>query len=295
MAAAHGGERSSGGGASSRRWEDLNQDVLVTIFAKLELADLILGVPFACTSWRDAAGDPACWRILDFRDWDSLTLRLGCRRLPSVDFADLLNFSVSRCDGDLDSIYFPDFADDIDLQFVASRCPKLHYFNIPNPEVSEEEFCKAIGKFEFLKGMAVDESLICHEVLLHIRHCCSDFSELRVFADTVDEDTASVICVCLPNLHKLEITDCTLSRLAILTFLDELKELEHLDISGYANSGITGVVIEKASRLKVFRWDSIYEEGDFEYCSECDEDWLSQRPCECVLDRTAMEWLAALP
>lgn len=295
MAAAHGGYAISG----CRRWEDLNQDILVTIFGKLDLADLIVGVPFVCNSWRTAAGDPACWRILDFRDWETISFRLGCHRIPSVDFTDLLNFSTARGGGDgvefLESIYFPAFADDIDLQIVADRSPKLFYFSLSNPEISEEEFCRAIGKFEHLKGMAVDEGLISHEVLLHVRHCCPGFTELRVFADTVDEDMASVICDCLPALRKLEMMDSTLSRQALLTFLDELKELEHLDISGYANSGITGVVIEKALRLKVFLWDSVYEEGEFDYCSECDEDWLSQCPCECVLDRTAMEWLAALP
>ncbi|KAH0455719.1 hypothetical protein IEQ34_015751 [Dendrobium chrysotoxum] len=100
-----------------------------------------------------------------------------------------------------------------------------------NPNVSETEFCKAISKLEFLKGMAVDENLICH----------------RSFNMSTNAD--------------LEITECIMSRGAILTLLGKLKELEFLDASGYEISGITNEVLEKASHLKV-GWDSLYHLGD---------------------------------
>lgn len=142
--------------------------------------------------------------------------------------------------------------------------------------------------------MAINECLVSHKVLLDVFEFCVNFSELEVFAETLDEDMATTICDCLPSLRKLEVLDCTMSRKSIIILLDGLKELEYLDISGYENSGITGVVLKKASRLRVFKWDSRYEEGEFEYCSDCEQDWLTY-PCECILDQKVMEWLATHP
>lgn len=126
MAAAYGGAAGESIAASSaatggRRWEDLNRDLLMAIFGRVGVVDLIAGVPFVCSSWRDASRDPFCWRKLDFRDWDSISLRLDCQRYDNVDLADLLDFSISRAREHLDSIYFPDFADDLDLLYVSER------------------------------------------------------------------------------------------------------------------------------------------------------------------------------
>jgi len=115
---AGGGERVS---SAQRRWEDLNLDVLVTIFSKTGVADLIAGVPFVCSPWRDAARDPHCWKNLDFSDWGSIARRLGCRRQDPIDFVDLLDFSITRSHDFVDSVIFPDFADEIDLLYVADR------------------------------------------------------------------------------------------------------------------------------------------------------------------------------
>lgn len=170
----------------------------------------------------------------------------------------------------------------------------MHYFSLPNPEMDEEMFRKAVGKLAFLRGMAVDENLIRSEVLLHVNQCCASLKELSVFSEFVDEDMASLICKSLPSLRKLEITESVISSQAIITFIDGLKELEHFDISGYENSAITDVVLQKASRLKVFIWNSRFELGEFMDCSNCGEDWLLQRSCECMLDRKVMEWLTEL-
>ncbi|KAJ0966063.1 hypothetical protein J5N97_027201 [Dioscorea zingiberensis] len=250
MAGAHGGEEGSGA-ALCRRWEELSHDLAVLIFSRLGVEDLIASVPYVCKAWRDSALDSGCWRCPDFRDWTSISRRLECRRDAHVDFADLVLFCVSLAGDSIDSVHFPPFANDVDLLFVASSCPGLLYFSLECSEVDEDKFCEAIGKIGHLKGMAVHENLITEKLLGHVNRCCNDFSELKIFADAVDEEMASVICECLPHLRKLEVMDCSLSRGAVLKFLDELKDLEYLDISGYENCGITGIVLEKASRLKI--------------------------------------------
>lgn len=103
------------------RWEDLSRDLLVSIFEKIGVEDLIAGVSSSCTGWRDAARDPLCWRELDFRRWELISRRLRFRRALSADFRELLRFSVARAGGAVGSVFFPDFADETDLLFVAER------------------------------------------------------------------------------------------------------------------------------------------------------------------------------
>lgn len=162
---------------------------------------------------------------------------------------------------------------------------------------------KAVSKLEFLRGMAVVDHLMTSEVLQHVNQCCGHLTELGLFSEYVDEKMASVICESLPSIRKLEIKDSVISSQAIIAFLDGLKELEHFDISGYVNSGITDVILRKVSRLKVFIWNSSIELGEFldcathnefKNCSTCDEDWMPETPCQCMLDRKVMKWLTEI-
>lgn len=173
------------------------------------------------------------------------------------------------------------------------RNPNLHYFILPATCITYDQFRKAIDKLQFLKGMAVDEGLINHDVLSHVHQCCPDFLELKVFALYVDEEMASIICNSLPRLKKLEIPNSDMSCAAIIKFLDCLEELEYLDISGYETSAISSAVLQKASRLNIFIWNSKFELGEFTDCSNCGEHCINpQEPCKCVMEHRVMDWLA---
>nr|CAD1819293.1 unnamed protein product [Ananas comosus var. bracteatus] len=266
-----GGSCAGAGGGGGGRWEGMSRDLLEAILARVGAPDLVAAVPFVCSSWREASRDPLFWRRLDLGDWDAVSRRLrrggGGGGTAAAEFAGILRVAVARGRGRTESISFPSFADEAHLLFVAERCSNLLYFSLPNPRIASDRFCEAVGKLKLLKGMAVDESLITNEI-------------------------ASVICESLPNLKKLEITNSVISKQAIITLLDGLEQLEHFDISGYRNSTITDLVLQKASRLKVFLWDSKLELGELMDCSHCEDDLVLQRPCECVLNQRVMEWLA---
>ncbi|OAY82104.1 F-box/LRR-repeat protein At3g48880-like [Ananas comosus] len=291
-----GGSCAGAGGGGGGRWGGMSRDLLEAILARVGAPDLVAAVPFVCSSWREASRDPLFWRRLDLGDWDAVSRRLrrggGGGGTAAAEFAGILRVAVARGRGRTESISFPSFADEAHLLFVAERCSNLLYFSLPNPRIASDRFCEAVAKLKLLKGMAVDESLITNEVLLHIKNCCKNFSELRVCAESVNREIASVICKSLPNLKKLEITNSVISKQAIITLLDGLEQLEHFDISGYRNSTITDLVLQKASRLKVFLWDSKLELGELMDCSHCEDGLVLQRPCECVLNQRVMEWLA---
>ncbi|KAJ1294764.1 hypothetical protein BS78_01G171500 [Paspalum vaginatum] len=286
----------------SRSWAELQHDLLVAIMIRVGVPDLLSGgASRACSSWRAAARDPLPWRRVDLRDWAALTsARRAAGPGPSrtrvpvhAALAGILEIAATLAEGRIEAVLLPEFADEDHLLFLAERCPNLHYFSLPSTCMTYDQFCKAIGELRSLKGMAVDESLINYDVLLHVNQCCPEFVELKVSALYVDEEMASVICNSLPQLKKLEIPRSDMSSAAIIKFLDCLEELEYLDISGYETSAISSTVLEKASRLKVFLWNSKVELGEFMDCSNCGEHNIDpQEPCKCMMDHKVMDWLA---
>ncbi|XP_040378119.1 F-box/LRR-repeat protein At3g48880-like [Oryza brachyantha] len=293
-----------------RPWADLQHDLLVAIMSRVGVPDLLSGgATRTCSAWRAAARDPLVWRHVDLRDWPALTsarrrLRLaagdgaeeaaGRGRVPlQADLCSVLEIASRRADGRMEALLLPEFADEEHLLFLAKRNPNLHYFSLPTTCITYDQFCKAIDKLQSLKGMAVDESLINHDVLSHVHQCCPDFLELKVFALYVDEEMASIICNSLPRLRKLEIPNSDMSCAVIIKFLDCLEELEYLDISGYETSAISSAVLRKASRLNIFIWNSKFELGEFMDCSNYGEHCINpQEPCSCVMDHRVMDWLA---
>ncbi|KQK14370.1 putative F-box/LRR-repeat protein 23 [Brachypodium distachyon] len=285
-----------------RQWGELQHDLLVSIMSRVGSPDLLSGgAPRACSAWWGAARDPLAWRRVDLRDWTALTSARraagtgGTSRRVSVqdDLAGVLEIAARRADGRMEAVLLPEFADEEHLLFLAERSLNLHYFSFPTTCMTYDQFCKVIGKLQYLRGMAVDESLINYDVLLHVYQCCPNFLELKVFAVYVDEDMASIICDCLPRLKKLEIPNSDMSCAAIIKFLDCLEELEYMDISGYETSVISSSVLHKASRLKVFVWNSKFELGEFKDCSNCGEHSINpQEPCKCTIDHKVMDWLA---
>uniref|UniRef100_A0A0E0NX68 F-box domain-containing protein n=1 Tax=Oryza rufipogon TaxID=4529 RepID=A0A0E0NX68_ORYRU len=277
-----------------RPWADLQHDLLVMIMSRVGLPDLLSGgATRACSAWRASARDPLVWRRVDLRDWAVLTsarrrlaagdgeaAAAGRGRVPlQAALCSVLEIVVRRAAGRMEALLLPEFADEEHLLFLAQRNPNLHYFSLPATCITYDQFRKAIDKLQFLKGMAVDESLINHDVLSHVHQCCPDFLELKVFALYVDEEMASIICNSLPRLKKLEIPNSDMSCAAIIKFLDCLEELEYLDISGYETSAISSAVLQKASRLNIFIWNSKFELGEFTDCSNCGEHCINpQKP-----------------
>ncbi|TKV92820.1 hypothetical protein SEVIR_9G185700v4 [Setaria viridis] len=281
----------------SRPWAELQHDLLVAIMTHVGAPGLLSGgAPRACSSWRAAARDPLAWRRVDLRDWAALTSgrRASSSRVPvHAALFGILEVAATLAEGRIEAVLLPEFADEDHLLFLAERCPNLHYFSLPSTCMTYDQFCKAIGEFHSLKGMAVDESLINYDVLLHVHQCCPDFVELKVSALYVDEEMASTICNSLPQLKKLEIPSSDMPAAAITKFLDCLEELEYLDISGYETSAISSTVLEKASRLKVFLWNSKFELGEFVDCSNCGEHNINPgEPCKCMMEHKVMDWLA---
>ncbi|KAJ3670204.1 hypothetical protein LUZ60_010528 [Juncus effusus] len=241
-----------------REWSDLPYDLLVSIFSRIDRTYLIAAVSCVCSSWRSAARNPNCWRILDLCDWEwgPITTRFGEHATFNQVFRIVLAF-VSDSER-IEEVNFPSDADGQDLILVADRLPNLVYFEFPNAEVPEIEFCTALSKFRSLKGIACVPKFMTGQVLSILGTKFPDFSELVLLDGEIILDNLRAVCISLfiPKLRKLEICNTeTISTTTVLILAHLLKCLECLDISGCNELTIGAArAIEKVSRLKKFIW-----------------------------------------
>ncbi|CAO2176198.1 unnamed protein product [Urochloa humidicola] len=116
--------------SATRDWTALPQDILFTIFLKLEPQEILRGADRACTAWRCVAvGDPMLWRHLDMgtvalsRCWWRTAVRHGTGLCES--------FSARCCRN-------------ATLQFLVQRAPFLKRLRLLDANISSEALNEVI-------------------------------------------------------------------------------------------------------------------------------------------------------
>ncbi|GKB76798.1 F-box protein FBW2-like protein [Tanacetum coccineum] len=67
----------------TRRWEDMNPEILSLIFVKIkEVDEMMRTVPFVCKPWMEVLDAPYCWSNIDILKW--------CRRSNDGNAVDLV-------------------------------------------------------------------------------------------------------------------------------------------------------------------------------------------------------------
>lgn len=69
----------------ARKWEDLDDDVLVKIFQSFTIFELTSGLAQVCSAWRDACCDPLLWKTLDLSMLKSNFIKIPLEPYVYVD------------------------------------------------------------------------------------------------------------------------------------------------------------------------------------------------------------------
>ncbi|KAF5202326.1 F-box/LRR-repeat protein, partial [Thalictrum thalictroides] len=253
---------------NTRAWEDLGKDILLAIYEKLSVKDLIIGAPLCCTSWYKVSKDPSLWKDVDIIS----SFEYYGNGYQKVIPKQLVKFVVNRSQGFLNSIAFPfyDISMD-DLLHVAERCPKLKFFEIfmPGKKVrkGKNTFHMVLSKLSELEGMVVTDCMINDEATLKlIDQSCPKFIKLK-FSSELSVKLATLISTSLPKLKVLDLPGINVSREALLVILKDCKELEYLDVTECTIDLDGDVEIHQiARRLKDFKWkDKFVDPDSYEY------------------------------
>lgn len=223
----------------TRRWEDLDADILMKIFQSFDIFQLTSGIAHVCSSWRMACCDPLLWKTLDLSVIRSNFIKIPLEPYVYVDarsdktLTRLLKISLSLSRGNLMTLifHFNLYVSDDQLTYTAERCPRLRRLVMPAwNRIKKTGICKAIRIWQDLESLTMPSIANPPYLMEEIANNCKKFSELKVMGP-FDIFFAATIIMYLPKIRVLSLRCSMLVKDALISILDELQNLEVLNIS----------------------------------------------------------------
>ncbi|XP_004308096.1 PREDICTED: F-box/LRR-repeat protein At3g48880-like isoform X1 [Fragaria vesca subsp. vesca] len=257
----------------TRRWEDLDTDILVKIFQSFDVFELTSGIAHVCSGWRLACCDPLLWMTLDLSMMKSNFIKIPLEPYVYVDgrsdklLTRLLKISMSLSRGNITTLifHFNLYVSDDQLTYTAERSPKLKRLVLPAwNRIKKTGICKAISCWKELESLTMPSIANPPYFIDEIAKNCKNFKELKIMGPC-DIFFASTLVAYLPNLKVLSLRCSMLLREALIMILEGLPHLEVLNISHCLLVDVTPppvtkrvlreidpFILEKASRLRRF-------------------------------------------
>lgn len=226
-------------GYHSRKWEEMDNDVLVEIFQCFDIFGSISGIGQVCSTWRSAACDPLIWKTLDLSMLKSNFIKTPSEPYVYVDgpsdktLTRVLKIALSLSRGNTTTLIFHYnlFVSDDQLTYTAERCPRLKRLVMPAwNRIKKTGICKAIRLWEDLESLTMPSISNPPYLIEEIAKSCKKFAELKIMGPCHNY-FASTLAAFLPNLKILSIRCSMIFKDALDIILDDLKELEVLNIS----------------------------------------------------------------
>ncbi|KAI3508274.1 hypothetical protein L1887_23280 [Cichorium endivia] len=257
----------------TKKWEDLDIDILVKIFQTFDIFQLTSGISRVCSTWRYAACDPLLWRTLDLSNLKSNFIKIPLEPYVYVDcrsdktLTRILKIALNLSRGNVSTLIFHYnlYVSDEQLTYAAERCPRLKRLVLPAwNRIKKTGIVKAIRMWNDLESLTMPSIMNPPYIMEEISKNCKNFSKLKIMGPC-DMLFAHTLASCLPNLKVLSLRCSILYKDALIILLDGLKHLEVLNISHCVIievppppaprkvlKSIDESIIEKASGIKEF-------------------------------------------
>ncbi|CAO2209852.1 unnamed protein product [Urochloa humidicola] len=153
----------------ARDWTALPQDILFTIFVKLEPHEVTRGADRVCTAWRwVAVGDPVLWRHLD----------MGMVALSRWRWRAAVRRGAGRCES-----FTARCCSNESLKFLVKGAPALKSLRLLDANTTYEALNEAIQKLSSLEELELTElrtRFVYKELIQLICEACPNLKRLRV-------------------------------------------------------------------------------------------------------------------
>ncbi|KAK6117610.1 hypothetical protein DH2020_048657 [Rehmannia glutinosa] len=222
----------------SRRWDDMDIDILFKIFQNLNIFELTSGVGHVCRTWRMAACDPLLWKTLDMSLLKSNFIKIPLEPYVYVDgrsdktFTRVLKISLNLSRGNVSTLIFHYnmYVSDDQLAYTADRCPRLKRLVMPAwNRIKKTGICRAVRIWQDLESLTMPS--ISNPVPRG-----GNFPKLQ----EILRDALIIILEGLKGLEVLNISHCLV--VEVPPHPAPRRVLIELDKS----------ILERASRLKTF-------------------------------------------
>ncbi|XP_030448911.1 F-box/LRR-repeat protein At3g48880 [Syzygium oleosum] len=226
-------------GATMRKWEDLDTDILVQIFQTFDIFELTSGIAHVCSAWRMACCDPLLWKTLDLSALESNFIRIPLEPYVYVhcqsdkEVTRLLKIALDLSRGSIQTLifHFNLYLSDEQLTYTAERCPLVKRIVMPAwNRIKKTGICRAINMWPHLESMTMPSIANPPYLLEEISKNCKNFSKLKIMGP-FDIFFASSLVLYIPKLKVLSLRCSVIFKDALITILDKLQDLEVLNIS----------------------------------------------------------------
>ncbi|CAL5183709.1 unnamed protein product [Lathyrus oleraceus] len=151
--------------SGERNWPDLPRDIVLSIFVKLDLYDLLTHAYSVCTTWRNISKDPSLYRNISMPNLCSLKafsdLEMLYRRAIDYSCGQTVDVSIEFLG-----------TDDL-LRHLANSASHLRRLRLELCySVTDRGLCEVAEKFPYLEELDISISGLSHESLRAIGRCC---------------------------------------------------------------------------------------------------------------------------
>ncbi|KAL5708902.1 hypothetical protein ACHQM5_019648 [Ranunculus cassubicifolius] len=219
-----------------RNWLDLPTDVMLLIFIKLGVVELLANAQKVCSLWKKLAKEPLLYRSIDFQGSERYTTNAeNCSKYARFQLAMLAKEAVDRSCGQL-----------VKLSTTRGSCWDriFCYVNSTNSLkslklrgwlfMSEHDLAHVVGGLDSLEELDMDWVYFPDFTIGELSRTCQKLTSFRlrvgmVFGKTSD-NALSVMAKNLPQLHRLTLEGFLITNKGLQTILEGFPRLEHLDL-----------------------------------------------------------------
>ncbi|KAL4185424.1 hypothetical protein AMTRI_Chr10g5860 [Amborella trichopoda] len=244
---------------SDVQWANLEIDILVCIFQKLEEKDRLIGVPLVCRAWYRASKDPLYWKHLDLERCYGFNCQIdGWSYLEPHKF---LEFVLEKRRGVIHSIVFPSmFTTETLLLSIANRSPNIESVvfldcrQLKGPEEEYKALCEAVSKWPLLKSITMDASdCLPKSFWRELERCCTNLSTVKIRGVTLAGKEVAHIVGHLRGIKALILDLFFINKEHVVSFLSSCKKLEHFVLRCHVGFEMDIEFLNLASGINFFR------------------------------------------
>ncbi|KAJ4778659.1 RNI-like superfamily protein [Rhynchospora pubera] len=239
-----GGEGAEGSSNCDRNWAELAGDVLIVIFLKLGMFEVLGAAGSVCRSWRKVAKEePVFWRRINmidngyfcFGNW------YGSKLIHATRIA------IDRSGGHLEEFAVNDFADDEMLRYLCDRTSVLKKLVLVScAQLSAEAIAQTAKRQPLLEEIEIKFGPFSEQLTEIVGTACPRLKSFKLNHTrynmppldpdneeeiTSNDDEALGIAKTMHQLRHLELIGNRLTNEGLTAILDGCPHLETLDIT----------------------------------------------------------------
>ncbi|KAJ4805637.1 RNI-like superfamily protein [Rhynchospora pubera] len=234
-----GGEGGEGSSTCGRNWADLSRDVLILIFLKLRMMQVLTAAGSVCRSWRKVAKEePVFWRRINMID-HRYSCFGNCDGFDTSKLIDPVWIAIDRSGGQLEEFAVEDFADDEMLRYLCDRTSVLKKLVLKScTQLSAEAIAHTAKRQPLLEEIEITFGPFSKRLTEIVGTACPRLKSFKfnhtcynMSPSNPVNDEALGIAKTMHQLRHLELIGNRLTNEGLTAILDGCPHLETLDVS----------------------------------------------------------------